>query len=345
MDFPSIAPATGTVGAWPTHKEALGLYEFFSPGTRTDVILLGEPIKVTVHHIKSKRHKILCTASTGSCEACQVCGTSVDVSNPQVEYHAPAMRMKKDRKHWQCIAVFSEKQFEEQLSVLISEEGARGLRVEVWRSSTQKCDIKPVKGSPRTLSMRLPEAFLLLPWARARWCLHQDAAYPAVRLEPFTVRDVDHNPGRAVKALELTSDDRLSADEWEKTKAKLAEMRAKAAEPVKAPAPPPAAAAPSGFVTVSPPASNGPVSKGAPEQTPPPAAPTKIVLVPVPAPDPGAVERNLAQRHAADVARRASLDPTDRKDSLAPITGVLDVLTSMFLPGPNGKHAAKGGAL
>ena len=194
-------------GGTLTPKQAKKFFEFFSPGTEREVLVLGDLAEQHVHYVRSKGHKVLCGARVGRCDLCEKAGSSDDVSDQQVEYYAASfVQAPKDREMHQRVAVFTAVSGEELLR-LVPEGSLRGHRFSVRRESTQKFKLRLLAGPPRGLSNVIPVAFDLLPFVRARFGRPQSADRPFVCLPPLRSKDLVSGPAHRPRPLDVSAED------------------------------------------------------------------------------------------------------------------------------------------
>lgn len=345
---PDLGASAGTYAPTPLHalmpEQAKKIFEFFSKGTTRHVILLGDVVEQRMHFVSEpKRHKVLCTAITGSCELCLKAATSETISTSHPEFLAPAVIRTGERGDFkQQVAVFT-LAMEEQLRELLTDGPGRGYRFELRRESHHKFKIILDRRAPHTLAHALPMSFDVLPWIRARFGLPQDPVNPPVRIPNFSCREVP-GPAARPKPLALTASDRQSAEEWEATKAKIAEAK-EHAKSDDAPRPPAAEKKPGSLAVAE--LVSDPTNYGEPtlagvgtEDAPlidPPDADGKLLT------RPSVASLNERRKKAADEAerRKAAAESGGSDNALSLDDLVTDVLPLSTLR--TGTHAAKKG--
>lgn len=374
MDLSVIPPengaGSGAFGAAPqpapelTSAQVKKHFDFVDVGTRRRLILLGDIVSQRMHFSMRLNYKVMCTARAGHCELCQMSLTASEgVSKSHFEHYGPCavQGQGKDRRYHQRVVVFTELMYEgseqrDGLKQFLTDGPTRGHAFDVSRSSKHDFKIVPVKNAPRALAHALPGSFHVLAWIRARFNLPQDPHQPLTLFQPFAIQDLGSAPASRPRELDITASDIRSADEWEKTKAKLAEAREllKSAKPSGAagkPAEVPAAPAPvEALAPTAPVVPTAPATS--PEPAPAPVAPAtgpkkKVVSFTVPEPDPAEVARNEEQREEAEKLRRATFEGKDRL-SVVDTVGLGELFKvpggdREKVPSLNGRHLAKKG--
>jgi hypothetical protein len=331
---PEPGSGAGAFAPAPVHlppEKAEEFFENFKKG-KFSVIMLGDVERQPLHWVSPSEHDKangqfghmeLCTASFGSCHHCRArLAGEVLINKPQSYRMGPALVRAGDRGDFeQRVAVFTEGMWKE-LCDLVGVAGWRGLRFGLRRESAQKYKFDLAKRS-QTFGHKLPPAFALLPFIRARWELPQKAGEPIVLLPSYKSRELTTTATLPETSPDvgLTATDCQKAEEaakvraiFERNKGRVG-LKDSAAAPVDVATPPPAAAT----VLVS--GADVPVPEGT--ALPPPG---KIFLVPVPAP----IESDRDRRKRAAEAGR-----TDNALSL-------DDEFAHIVPS-NGKHDAKKG--
>jgi hypothetical protein len=204
------SPVDGGPGVLTPTQVKSKYFEFFEAGSHHEVLLLGDLVEQYVHWVRSKGHKVLCTARVAPCGLCERALASDDVSTHQVEYYAPAfVRGWRERTFEQKVAVFSAGACEAVLK-LLDGQPARGRRLDVERfksGTTARFKVKPLDGLPSGFPSVLPPAFDLVPFVLARYGHPPDPRRPMVLLPEFKCEAVSAGPAGRPKPLALSPGD------------------------------------------------------------------------------------------------------------------------------------------
>lgn len=216
-------------------EKAEEFFENFRKGKFT-VVMLGDVERQAMHWIKTSErdqekgiygHMDLCTASFGSCHWCRArLAGNVLIQKPQSYRMGPALVRTGGRGDFeQKVAVFTHGMWEE-LAELLGPTGWRGHRFDLARRSSQDYTFTLAKRS-HTLTQKLPPAFAILPFVRARFELPQNPAEPVVILPAYSNREL--TPSRAEPEgspdLALTAADLHTAEEQAKIREKKKALR------------------------------------------------------------------------------------------------------------------------